>query len=578
MNNLPKITDARGSMLRVFSLIVVLLLMSAQSGIAQSNAPYSRAENQRIYQILKNNNSKEVQALPQNNREIFMAMLSLKSGRLNDAIEDLHNPTLDHDPLVALIKAEIYRQQAIRAASHAGDYAISLKGSIKRLETVNLGDGLVEAERRLQAFTEKLDGRYSGAPFDLLAMGSDVVNVFIVDKARSRMFIFRNDGQGHLKKISDEYVVTGAKAGDKRREGDKRTPSGVYRFVDKLTGRRLPKGYGPVAFPIDYPNTLDRLHHFTGDGIWMHGYEDGVDRRPPQDTKGCFVLPNQRLLTIAGNVQLGHSWVVIGENIVFGDDSGRKALLESVETAVDAWKRDWESLDTKAYLAHYDSAFRSGKYNLKSWTRYKRRVNRHKHYISLSLSDFTIIHNPARVKEGEVVLVEFNQQYRSSNYSGTSRKRLYLLRKNNRDTWRILIEREVKTLPMQSKSALLMAKGGNGSISVQTASGRNRDSQDSGGALSASWIINLAAFRAKDKAVKLMDKIHASVSDYNLSVSAVTIKGRQWYRLHLGYFDSRLEAEKMVGKIGRKYGLSKVWIDQVRGNKIVSNNVNAYAP
>jgi len=552
-------------MLNIFYLTVALFLIPVQLQVAHADTSYSQTDNQRVYQILKDNNSKEVQALPGNNREILMAMLSLKSGRLNDAIEELHDPILSHDPLADLIAAEVYRRQAIRAASHAGDYATGLKENIKRLEAAKLGGGLVEAERRLRAFTDKLDGRYSGIPFDLLAIGSNVVNVFIVDKARSRMFIFRNDGQGHLKKVSDEYVATGAKAGDKKRSGDARTPSGVYRFVDKLTGKRLPKGYGPVAFPIDYPNTLDRLHHFTGDGIWMHGYDDGVDRRPPQDTKGCFVLPNQRLLAIERNVRLGHSWVVIGENIVFGNDTGKKALLKSVQSAVDAWKRDWESLDSKAYLSHYHTKFRSGKYNLGSWSRYKRRVNRHKKYIHLHLSDFTIIHNPTRVREGEVVLLEFDQQYKSSNYSGFSRKRLYLVRKNVRDAWRILLEKEVKALPEQNIPDLLYAAGTHGRESVRALPG-----QDSVAPLSASWIINLAAFQSRNKAVNLMDKIHSFASNYHLSIATATIRGKAWYRLRLGYFATKSEAEKTVEKISRKYGLSKVWIDQTRREKIVS--------
>jgi len=557
----------KGAMLKIIYLMVILLLLiPSLRQMAYADGSYSQAENRRVYQILKNNSSKVVQALSLNNRKIMMAMLSMKSGRLNDAIEDLHDPALGHDPLVALIKAEIYRRQAIRAASHAGNYATALKGNIKRLETVNLDDGLIEADRRLQAFIDKLDGRYAGSPFDLLAIGSDVLNVFIVDKARSRMFIFRNDGQGHLTKISDEYVATGAKAGNKQRAGDRRTPSGVYRFVDKLTGKRLPKGYGPVAFPIDYPNTLDRLHHFTGDGIWMHGYEDGVDRRPPQDTKGCFVLPNQRLLAIEGNVRLGHSWVVIGDNIVFGDDAGKKVLLESVQSAVKAWKKDWESLNNKAYLSHYHPQFRSEKYNLKSWSRYKHRVNRHKKYIHLKLSDFTIIHNPTRVKEGEVVLVEFNQQYISNNYSGFSRKRLYLVRKNRHDAWKILLEKEVKALPEQAAPVLLMAKGNH----VHTFSNP----------ADTPWIINLAAFQSRNKAVNLMERVGVAVGDYHLSVSAVMIEGRQWYRLRLGQFDSKSEAKQMVDKISSRYGLSKVWIDQIRSNKIVSSNMhmNTYAP
>jgi len=191
----------------------------------------------------------------------------------------------------------------------------------------------------------------------------------------------------------------------------------------------------------------------------MHGYADGIGRRPPQATRGCFVLPNPRLEAIGGQVRLGHSWVIIGENIVFDHEDRKRALLNSVRSAIKRWKSDWESLDTKSYLTHYHPEFRSGKDTLRSWSQHKYRVNRYKKYVHLKLSDFTIIHNPARVREGEAVLVEFDQQYRSSNFSEFSRKRLYLVRKSDRDDWRILIEKEVKSLPEPKPSDLVYKAG-----------------------------------------------------------------------------------------------------------------------
>jgi len=559
----PSVTIA----ILAFCLMVSFLLTPGQSQLAYADGSYAQADAQRIYQILRDNNNKDVRALPQGEREILMAMLSLKSGRLNEAMDTLRDPVLGQDPLASLIKAEIYRQQAIRAVSHAGDYAASMQGNVKRLETANLANGLTEAERRLQAFTDKLEGHY-GIPFDLLAAGSDVVNVFLVDKARSRMFIFKNDGNGRLKRVADEYVAIGARLGDKKQVGDGRTPSGVYRFVDKLIGNRLPVGYGPVAFPIDYPNALDRLLHHNGYGIWMHGYADGIGRRPPQDTRGCFVLPNPRLEAIGGQVRLGHSWVIIGDNIVFDQKERKRALLNSVQSAVKAWKGDWESLDARAYLSHYHQRFRSGKRDLKSWSRSKRRANLHKRYIHLELSDFTIIHNPARVREGEVVLVEFDQRYRSNNFSGFTRKRLYLVRKNYRDAWRILVEKNVKPLPKQNIPDLLYEARTNERRSVRALPGQNTAPS------SLSWMINLASYKSRAgamaEAANLMNEIHPSASNHNLSISMATVRGRRWFRIRLGYFGSKVEAARELKEIRRKYSLSGAWIDYVRKDGAIS--------
>jgi len=537
-------------------LIASLLFFSGLIQLAQARELHAQDNSRQIYQILAENSREEVRTLPENEREIMMAMLSMQAGRLNEAMNALQDRSLDGDPLVALIRAEVYRRQAVRAAGQAGDYVPALKRNVAQMKEASFGAGLVEAEQRLRAFTEKLGGHFQGTPFDLLVVGSTVTNVFMIDRARSRMFIFRNDGHGGLQQVSDEYVVTGAKTGEKRRRGDARTPSGIYRFVDKLTGRRLPAGYGPVAFPIDYPNAMDRLHHYNGSGIWMHGYADGVNRRLPQNSKGCFVLPNPRLLSIKERVKLGYSWVVIGEHITFGDEQRKQLLLKSIRLAIKAWKRDWESLHTRAYLSHYHPDFRSGKRNLRSWSRYKYRVNRRKRFIHLDLSDFTIVHHPGRVREGEAVLVEFDQRYRSDNFSGSNRKRLYLVRKSNHAAWKILVEEEVKALPKLASPGFLYEADRSREKPSPVQSSRRR-------AASMRWLINLASFTSKSEALKYMSGVSLSGKGH-LLISTAIVQKKRWYRVRVGYFDNRSEADRALKRISKRYFLPKAWIDQAR--------------
>jgi len=217
----------------------------------------------------------------------------------------------------------------------------------------------------------------------------------------------------------------------------------VYRFVQKLSSKDLQARYGPVAFPIDYPNAIDKMNHKNGGGIWMHGYPSGVDRRPPHDTKGCFALPNERLLAMAGHVHLGQSWVVVGEHLDFGDEQQRQALRDEVLTSLKAWSRDWSSRNTDAYLAHYHPRFHNGKRDLAAWSSYKRRINASKSYIRVALDDFTLVRVPDPVGFAEMVVAEFNQKYASDNYADESRKRLYLVRDSSSGPWRILLEQAV---------------------------------------------------------------------------------------------------------------------------------------
>jgi len=415
-------------------LIAACSFVSVAQAVSDDN--WSRAR-----EALDAGDSALVQQMPERDRAILKATVALKSGKPDEAIKVLGS-AVQEDPLAALIGAEAHRQEALQGVEIAGNYARDVQEQGRLLASADLSAGLGEANARLHAFMDKLDAVF-GEPLDLLMLGSDVQNVFMVDKARNRLFVFNRQADGTLHKVIDEYVVTGASAGDKTSEGDGKTPNGIYRFVKRLEGKSLEAKYGPVAFPIDYPNELDQLHHKNGHGIWMHGYPMDVDRRPPRDTKGCFALPNDRLLAVADHVSLGKSWVIVGRDFSFDRDDARLNLLTSVQQAIESWRKDWVSLDTDAYLSHYHTKFRSGKYDLASWKRYKQRVNSGKSFINVDFSDMTIIHDPSQWPEGEVVVAEFRQAYQSNNYADDTLKRLYLARPDAQSPWKVLIEETV---------------------------------------------------------------------------------------------------------------------------------------
>lgn len=392
--------------------------------------------------ILKEGNHAVVQKLSHQERTILQATAALKGDHPGEALV-LLDSAKSRDPLVALLEAEAHRQQAIHAMREAGSYGGNNVGEEEMLASADLNRGLGEADARLSSFIDKVN-EVSGDPLDILLPGPDVENIFMFDKARNRLYIYQPSADGGLKKIADEYVVTGSVAGDKQRQGDGKTPNGIYRFIKKLQGKELESRYGPVAFPIDYPNELDRLHNKDGYGIWLHGYPMDVSRRPPQDTRGCFSLSNSSLTKVASLVKLKRSWVIAGENFEFDRDLDKQTLLDSVKRDIEAWKQDWRSLDSEAYLSHYHRDFRSGERDLKAWKSYKRRVNANKAFVEVEFSNFTLMRDPTRWPEGEVVLAEFDQHYRSSNYADQGRKRLYLARDSQSSPWKILLEESLK--------------------------------------------------------------------------------------------------------------------------------------
>ncbi len=378
------------------------------------------------------------QQLSKPDRTILQATLALHFDHPMQGLQLLESASADGDPLIALLKAELHRQLAVDAIHKAETSSPPLQRPAMLLASADLSEGLGEADARLQSFVSTLDDQ-DLLPFDLLEPGN-IANLFMVDKANSRLYLFAPDADGKWRKVDDEYVVTGAVSGDKQQRGDGKTPNGIYRFVRVLRGASLEARYGPVAFPIDYPNALDRLHGKDGDGIWLHGYATHVSRRPPKDTRGCFSLPNDRLLQLAKQIELQHSWVIIGEQLQFDHTKKKQQLRQSLMAALEQWRSDWASLNTEAYLAHYDVKFRNERGDLAAWKRYKRRVNATKSHIAVAIDHLTLIHDPNHWPEGEVVVAEFDQHYRSNNYQDVSRKRLYWVRRGANQGWKILIE------------------------------------------------------------------------------------------------------------------------------------------
>ncbi|HKC30447.1 MAG TPA: L,D-transpeptidase family protein, partial [Burkholderiales bacterium] len=78
-------------------------------------------------------------------------------------------------------------------------------------------------------------------------------HVLVVDSRRSRLYVFGND-QGRPRLVADFYVTLGKNGVEKTREGDQKTPIGVYHVTGNLPRSKLTDFYGAGAFPINYPN------------------------------------------------------------------------------------------------------------------------------------------------------------------------------------------------------------------------------------------------------------------------------------------------------------------------------------
>ncbi|HYT48606.1 MAG TPA: L,D-transpeptidase family protein [Burkholderiales bacterium] len=289
-----------------------------------------------------------------------------------------------------------------------------------------------EALARLRALRER--PAEDRLPRYVLQLHSGQKHVLVVDSRRSRLYVFANDA-GRARLVADYYVTLGKNGMEKTREGDQKTPVGVYHVTANLPRSKLTDFYGAGAFPINYPNEWDRRLGRKGHGIWLHGVPSDVYSRPPRASDGCIVLANPDLESVGRAVQVGTTPVIIADAIEWSDAAAIEAERSSLGEALERWRADWQSRDTERYLEHYSQRFSSGSHDYRAWAAYKRSATSAKRWIEVGLADVAMFRHP---RELDFVVVSFTQAYRSDRLSNTIRKRQYWIREDG--AWKILYE------------------------------------------------------------------------------------------------------------------------------------------
>ncbi|PTN39080.1 murein L,D-transpeptidase family protein [Desulfonatronum sp. SC1] len=359
--------------------------------------------------------------------EVFLlnALENVQRERLDQAqilLEDLIRDNPDFR-LAHLVYADVL---AARAGTLRGLGA----GVVPDEELAGLED---EVRRRWLYYQQRPNGAL--LPSSLVALGESEPYALVVDLELSRMYVLANT-RGGLRIVDDYYVSGGKEGPEKHREGDRRTPLGVYFIQEHIPGNRLPSLYGWGAFTLDYPNPLDRRLGKTGHGIWLHGNPTGTFSRPPQDSDGCVTMHNKDLEALAPLLGHGNVPVIIARQVDWADPGDLAMTREEKFGMLEAWRLDWESLDSDAYLKHYSREFRSGSQNYSAWARHKRRVNAGKEEIRVQLANVNLFAYP---EAPGIMVATFTQDYWSDNYQSTSRKRQFW--KHEADgQWRIIYE------------------------------------------------------------------------------------------------------------------------------------------
>nr|WP_163328452.1 L,D-transpeptidase family protein [Desulfurobacterium thermolithotrophum] len=262
------------------------------------------------------------------------------------------------------------------------------------------------------------------------------INAIIVDKTREILYVIKMDkGIPHV--IKKFPCITGKKLGDKLEEGDLRTPEGIY--FPLYWKRNLPKLYGIGAFPLNYPNLIDKkVLKRNGHGIWIHGTNN--PNRPPHSTNGCIVLKNEYLKELKKLIDPKLTPVIIVTAVNYVERKKYIDEKKSILSFILRWKKAWENTpkSLKSYFSFYSKHFVWKKGNYKDWIRYKKRVTKQKKWIKIKIFNLSVSKDGRVLQFGNLYVANIDFEYKSNNFHSKGKKLLYIVREGKQ--WKILGE------------------------------------------------------------------------------------------------------------------------------------------
>ncbi|KIX14084.1 hypothetical protein X474_10645 [Dethiosulfatarculus sandiegensis] len=135
----------------------------------------------------------------------------------------------------------------------------------------------------------------------------------VVDKSRQSFMVFRYLGDLELEY---EYPCsTGSRPGDKQKEGDERTPEGIYFTTHRYKDNKVTI-FGDQAIHLNFPNPFDREQGHSGNGIYIHGTNQKLK---PRASNGCIVMRNQDLDVVAPLIKEQLTPVVVVKSFHLAD-------------------------------------------------------------------------------------------------------------------------------------------------------------------------------------------------------------------------------------------------------------------
>ncbi len=220
-------------------------------------------------------------------------------------------------------------------------------------------------------------------------------------------------------------VFVGQAKGDKKREGDLKTPLGAYELTTKIT--KLDQFYGPMALVTNYPNTFDKVQKKTGHGIWIHGLP--FDNKRDDYTKGCIALENESIKQLEKSINLKNAVLLVGEN---NHKKVTQSDISIILSGIFSWKDAWKRSDINSYISFYDKDFKkTNGMGIKNFKKYKKRIFSKNEKKIIKFKNINIMPYPNSLNKTMYKIV-MDEDYKTRSYKFEGKKELYIELKDNK--------------------------------------------------------------------------------------------------------------------------------------------------
>ena len=325
---------------------------------------------------------------------------SIKEGNLYAAIAEL-DQLVERQPNFGLAHWLRYRLYSV----------VSGKGEISLPDAIAFP---LEDEWRVK---ERLWGLDKAViPSEVWYLSPKIPFLIVMDVQDNRLIVYRNNDAG-LEVVQDYYASIGRNGASKQKEGDNKTPVGIYFFTKFLPANELEDRYGSGAFPINYPNIWDRRHKRTGHGIWLHGTEEAVYSRAPKDSDGCIVLTNNQIVYLRQLLpEVDNDLpIIIGNPIRWRSGIGvyDSADKDHFLQVWQAWQAHVKSRQVERLSDWYWADFKSSQLDRAGWHRLQRKRERTQYFDTnpelLSIlqhsEDPLVVVNYSRLVKGKNIMI-----------------------------------------------------------------------------------------------------------------------------------------------------------------------------